>query len=98
MPDVLTVSSFARYARECIEDAFGDVKVEGEISNFKQHFIEIELIYFLLLSPQKMFIDIVRYTMLLYLHILSYFIYLYYLRNIIHIIILYDVLSFTCEH
>ena len=37
MSDILTVSSFARYARECIEDAFGDVKVEGEISNFKQH-------------------------------------------------------------
>ncbi|MBX2820527.1 MAG: exodeoxyribonuclease VII large subunit [Rhodothermaceae bacterium] len=37
MSDVLTVSSFARFARECIEDAFGDVKVEGEISNFKQH-------------------------------------------------------------
>ena len=37
MPDVLSVSSFARHARECIEDAFGDVRVEGEISNFKQH-------------------------------------------------------------
>lgn len=37
MPDVLSVSSFTRYARECIEDTFGDVQVEGEISNFKQH-------------------------------------------------------------
>ena len=37
MPDILTVSHFTRLARETIEDTFGEVKVEGEISNFKRH-------------------------------------------------------------
>lgn len=37
MPDILTVSNFTQLARETIEDVFGDVQVEGEISNFKQH-------------------------------------------------------------
>ena len=37
MPEPLSVSSFTQFARQCIEDTFGDVQVEGEISNFKQH-------------------------------------------------------------
>ena len=37
MPDVLSVNRFTQFARACIEDAFGDLQVEGEISNFKRH-------------------------------------------------------------
>ncbi len=36
-PNVLTVRRFTELAREQLEEAFSDVRVEGEISNYKQH-------------------------------------------------------------
>ena len=35
--NAMSVGTFVRRTREAIEGAFGDVQVEGEISNFKQH-------------------------------------------------------------
>ena len=35
--DVLSVTAFARLAREAMEGQFRNVKIEGEISNFKRH-------------------------------------------------------------
>ena len=35
--DILSVTAFTRLARTHIEQQFDDIRVEGEISNFKQH-------------------------------------------------------------